>query len=89
MSVSNSHQPTQDDWNPPVNLEGLGLTGDQECQIHQVLHVECDAFSRDDGDIGHAVDLELHIPLLDTTPVQASYNSIPSPLYQEVKDYFY
>ena len=30
MSVSvpkqNSHQPTQDNWDPPVNLEGLGLT---------------------------------------------------------------
>ena len=87
VSKQNSHQPTQDDWDPPVNLEGLGLTEDQECQIRQVLHEECDAFSRDEGDIGHAVDLELHIPLLDTTPVQASYNSIPSPLYQEVKDY--
>ena len=29
----------------------------------------------------------VHIPLLDTTQVKASYNSIPSPLYQEVKDF--
>ena len=91
MSVSvpkqNSHQPVRDDLDHPVNLEGLGLTKDQERQIRQVLHEECETFSRDDGDIGHAADLELHIPLLDTTLVQASYNSIPSPLYQEVKDY--
>lgn len=83
----NSHQPAPDEWDPPVSLDGLGLTKDQECQIRQVLREECEAFSRDDDDIGYAADLELHIPLLDTTPVQASYNSIPSPLYQEVKDY--
>ncbi|XP_061170325.1 uncharacterized protein LOC133179636 [Saccostrea echinata] len=74
-------------WDPPVSLEGLGLTTQQEGKIRQVLREECDAFSRGDDDIGHATDLELTIPLKDTTPVQASYNSIQSPLYQEVKDY--
>ena len=31
-----SHQPAQYDWDPPVNLEGIG-------QIRQILHEECEA----------------------------------------------
>ena len=39
----------------------------------------------DDSDTGCARNLEMEINLRDSKPVQKMYNSIPKPLYEEVK----
>ena len=46
---------------------------------------ECGSLAVDDDDIGCARELELEINLKDDKPVQKTYNSIPKPLYGEVK----
>ena len=50
-----------------------------------MLKEECGAFAVDDDDISCARELELEINLKDDKPVQRTYNSIPKPLYGEVK----
>ncbi len=72
-------------WHPPVELEHLS---EQEQKIvRQMLYDESDVFAHDDGDIGCIPNLKLKINLKDDTPVQKCYNSIPKPLYKEVKEY--
>lgn len=52
-----------------------------------MLYEQSDVFAREEGDIGCIPGLQLKINTTDSTPVQKSYNSIPRPLYKEVKDY--
>ena len=74
-------------WHPQIDLSHSDLTKTQREKVVKMLFEESQAFSRDDGDFGCAVDLELDIKLTDDIPVQQNYISIPRPLYQEVKDY--
>ena len=70
-----------------LKVELKGLTPEQEQQVQLLLNEEQDAFSKDDGDVGCVPDLQLNINLKDDVPVQATYRSIPKPMFQEVKDY--
>lgn len=84
LECHNSHV-VQDKWHPPVNLDHL-----QEHEQHivrEMLYNESDVFAKEDGDIGCIPGLQLKINLRDETPVQKTYNSIPRPLFREVKDY--
>ncbi|KAK7879003.1 hypothetical protein WMY93_034163, partial [Mugilogobius chulae] len=72
-------------WHPPVNLEHLDP--EQQRLVRQMLYEESDIFARGEGDIGCIPDLQLKISVVDNNPVQKCYNSIPKPLYKEVKDY--
>jgi hypothetical protein len=67
-------------FDPEVDLDP-GLTEEQKRVARQLLREECDAFSRDEDDIGCAPDLMLNIELHDKTPVKSSYHPIPPPLY--------
>ena len=51
-----------------------------------MLWEEAASFSEED-EIGNAEGLQINIILTDTIPVQKTYNSIPRPLYAEVKQY--
>ncbi|CAB4033267.1 Hypothetical predicted protein [Paramuricea clavata] len=73
------------DWIPEVDLNGL--TEKQKLVAQQMLLEESDCFSRDDEDIGCSEELKMKINLTDNIPVQKNYNSIPKPLYPEVKQY--
>lgn len=75
----------KDKWHPPVDVSHLAE--DEQRLVKEMLFEQSDVFARDDADIGCMPDLQLRINLTDETPVQKSYNSIPKPLYQEVKDY--
>ena len=44
-------------------------------------------FLTDENDSGHFEDCQLKIKLIDETPVQKQYNSIPKALCQPVKDH--
>lgn len=90
MNASGSNQ-TQDDatWEPPVDLTDSGLSEEQVKVVRQLLSDERDAFSKSEDDIGDASGLKIDINLIDKTPVQQCYASIPKPLYQEVKDYLH
>ena len=59
-------------WTPPVDLSHL-LCDQQEAM--------------DYDDTGCAEDLKLEIELVDNDPVEKTYNSIPKPLYGEVKSH--
>ena len=50
-----------------------------------MLKEESGVFVVDEGNIECARELELEINLKDDEPVQKTYNSIPKPLYEEVK----
>ena len=78
---------TADDWIPEVYLNGL--TKKEKLVAQQMLLEESDCFSRDDEDIGCSEELKMKVNLTDNTgtPVQKNYNSIPKPLYPEVKQY--
>lgn len=76
---------SKEKWHPPVNLEHLDEQ--QQKAVRQMLHEESDVFAREEGDIGCIPNLQLKINVEDNKPVQKSYNSIPKPLYKEVKEY--
>ncbi len=57
--------------------------------VQQMLREEAASFSRSDDDIGCIEGLQLNISLKDTTPVTRTYQSVPRPLYEEMKDYLH
>ncbi|XP_064629233.1 uncharacterized protein LOC135488528 [Lineus longissimus] len=81
-----AESPTES-WDPEIELDESVLTQDQVSQIRSMLREECTAFSINDDEIGCIPELQLDIELLDKTPVKKTYNSLPPPLYDEVKDY--
>lgn len=86
MSVKqNPKDMTRQRWHPPVDLSHLK---EHEQQIvRDMLYDESDVFAKSDSDIGCIPSLQLKIHLKDDSPVQTSYNSVPKPLYKEVKEY--
>lgn len=70
-------------WHLPVELDHL-TEAEQEV-VRQMLFEESDVFTKEEGDIGCIPDLQLKINMVDDHPIQKCYNSIPKPLYQEVK----
>ena len=52
-----------------------------------MLEEEKEVFSKSEDDIGCIEELELKLKMRDQTPVQKTYNSIPRPLYPEVKQH--
>ena len=63
------------------------LSAEQKQSVYKVLLEESDSFAQGDREIGCATGLQLPINLSDDCPVQKTYNSIPKPLYPEVKQY--
>ena len=55
--------------------------------VKQMLWEERRAFAFNDDEIGNAPDLVLELNTTDEIPVQKSYNRIPKPLYDDVKQY--
>lgn len=94
-SVNPSHNQTNNDkcqtknttqrWHPPVDLSHL--KEHEQRVVKDMLFEESDVFAQTESDIGCIPSLQLKINLTDNVPVQTSYNSIPKPLYKEVKDY--
>ena len=82
---TNRAAPVQERWHPDVNVDHLS-EHEQEV-VRQMLYEQSDVFAREEGDIGCIPGLQLKINTTDSNPVQRSYNSIPRPLYQEVKEY--
>ena len=72
-------------WDPP--FEFPNLTQSQKEVVLQMLREESASFAKDETDIGSIPELEMKIRLTDNIPVQRTYQSIPRPLYQEVKVY--
>lgn len=72
-------------WDPPIALDHL--TSEQQATVKQMLREECNAFSRDEQDVGCIPTLKMRITLKDQTPVQKTYISVPKPVHQEVKEY--
>lgn len=76
---------SENKWQPPVDLDHL--TEAEQVVVRQMLFEESDVFAREEGDIGCIPNLQLKIHTTDDKPVQKCYNSIPKPLYAEVKEY--
>lgn len=55
--------------------------------IWQLRNENCEVFTKDDWDTGCIQDLKMEIYLRDNIPVWKTYNAIPQPLYQEVKNH--
>ena len=51
------------------------------------LREESEVFATDDTDIGNVDHDKMKIRLKDDIPCQTTYNSLPRPLYQELKHY--
>lgn len=84
---SGDSTPTQEQWDPPVDLTHLS---EHERQIaSQMLREESASFSRSDDDIGRIENLQMHISLKDAEPVSRTYLSVPKPLHKEMKDYLH
>lgn len=74
-------------WDPDVDLRDAPISEAQKEQVRKVLREECEAFMRDDDDVGCIEELQMDIILEDTKPVQRPYVSIPPPMFAEVKAY--
>ena len=60
----------------------------EECELAKtMLWEERNAFGRHPDDIGSVPELQLDLQTTDETPVQRNYNSIPKPLYKDVKNH--
>lgn len=71
-------------WDPPVDLSHL--SEEKRHKAMEMLREESPVFSKGEDDMG-CLDLGMEIKLKDHNPVQRNYNSIPRPLYKEVKQY--
>ena len=58
-------------WDPPVPLNHL--TPSHQQQVRQLLRKECNAFAKDEHDVGTIPSLQLKIRLNDPTPVRRTY----------------
>lgn len=74
-------------WEPPLDLSHLSESRRQI--VRQMLREEAASFSKSDDDIGCIDGLQLTIKLTDTIPVARTYQSVPRPLYKEMKDYLH
>ena len=63
------------------------LTPTQRSSATPILIEEAETFSNCENDIGSIDDLKLNLTPDDPKPVQKSYNSIPRPLFPEVKQH--
>ena len=52
-----------------------------------MLQIERDAFSENEDDTGFIEEFQMKINLSNDKPVQKRYNSVPRPLYLEIKNY--
>lgn len=82
---SSEDTPTNEQWDPPVDL--THLNEHQKQAVSQMLREESESFSRSDDDIGCVESLQMNISLKDNEPVSQTYQSVPKPLYQEMKGY--
>ena len=73
-----------DQFLPNVDLSHL--TPKQRREAEKMLREECASFSQND-EVGCLPDAQMKINLSDERPVQRRYNSIPRPLYPEIKTY--
>jgi hypothetical protein len=87
VQTSQTTENKDNDYNPINDLDLSGLTTQQRVMVKQMLEEEKESFSTSDDDIGCIEELELKQNMKDQTPVQKTYNSIPRPLYPEVKQY--
>ena len=63
------------------------LNESQKLVAKRMFIEERDVFAKDDNDIGSEPELKMEINTHDNVPVQKTYNSIPRPLYEEVKNH--
>ena len=87
MKTLNHVEKENDDHNLIDDLDLSGLTAQQQVVARQMLEKEKESFSKHDDDIGCIEELQLKLSMEDQTPVQKTYNSIPRPLYPEVKQH--
>ena len=69
------------------NVDLRGLTPKQKEKVIEMLYEERDSFSESDDEIGCMHNVQMKINLNSETPVQKRYNTIPRPLYPEIKSY--
>ena len=74
-------------WNSDVEIDEIRFTAKQVRSIRKIFREECQAFSKDEHDIGCAPDLHMNIELTDKEPLRRTYNSAPTPLHRQVKYY--
>ncbi len=86
LTTEKSHcDPRNKVWDPPVNLNHL--TSEQQTVVKQMLREESGAFARHKDEVGFIKNLKMDIKLTDDIPVAKTYNAIPRPLYDEVKNH--
>lgn len=85
LKPAKSQLDDKDRYDPPITLTHLPLA--QQQKVKQMLREECQAFSRDEEDVGCIPSLQLKIRLTDSTPVKRTYVSVPKPLHRDVKQY--
>ena len=71
-----------------TNIDG-GLSKDEIMKVKQMLSEEVDAFALNEDEVGNFRDFELKINLTDDSPVKTIYNSIPKPMYEDVKNHLF
>ena len=77
--------PHEELFDPPVCLDHL--TSEQQAAVKQMLREESGTFAMHKDDIGYIENLKMDINLTDEVPVVKTYNAIPRPLYDEVKNH--
>ena len=70
-----------------VDISGLTISDREREKVRAMLREESVVFAIDETDIGSVENNKMKIRLKDNIPCQATYNSLPRPVYQELKRY--
>ena len=63
------------------DIDNEDLTEEQRLIVRKMLAEEAESFSKTEGDVGRAEELQVDINLNDSVAVQRKYTAIPRPLY--------
>ena len=77
---------TDKDHLPELSIDAT-LTDEQRVSVQQMLGENAGVFARDESELGSFEGLEMKINLTDNVPVRRHYNSIPRPLYEDVRNH--
>ena len=87
-SGGNRNEDSETTDNVPSDIPDIDLTElteEQQVTVRKMLSEERGSFSKSDEEIGWITSVEMKINLSGETPVQENYNSVPRPLYPEIK----
>lgn len=71
---------------PALELQGEGLSSDQQDQLTALLHWWTHVFATHEGDVGHTTAVKHHIPTGEAAPIRDRYRPVTPKLFSELRE---